>query len=84
MEAGEVGLADGLYQGQGVLGFGGDEESRGGEVLLAVIPISRSSTETPRRVAKRIGSTLATLTSHGSTMESSTFCACIWTQTRVR
>lgn len=31
--------------------------------------------ETPRRSAKPTGSTLATLTSQGSTMESNTFCA---------
>ena len=80
-----LGLKVGLYQGQGVLT---GVEALVEVELLPVLGLGESSGDssgggrsssrlpmvTPRRVAKPVGSTLATLTSHGSTMESSTFC----------
>lgn len=66
-------LYAGLYQGDGILTIlPGDKDSSG---LLPLCCGNKNDRETPGRSAKPTGSTLATLTSQGSTMESNTFCA---------
>ena len=62
-----------LYQGDGILTIlPGDTDSTGLFPLLCCGGVIDK--ETPRRSASPTGSTLATLTSQGSTMESNTFC----------
>lgn len=67
-------LYAGLYQGEGILTILAGVEGS----VWTVFPSScgtKIDNETPRRSANPTGSTLATLTSQGSTMESNTFCA---------